>query len=120
MDFEMYVRGCRRTLSTPEELDLEHSIIGLSTEAGELLDALKKHKYYGRPLDVQNLKEEIGDCLWYLAILCDSIDYDFETAMDDNMIKLSVRYPDKFQDVQFRDGIKELSHISDEVGRNNG
>jgi len=44
---------------------LLHGAIGISGEAGELLDAVKKHVFYGKPLDVNNVKEEISDVLWY-------------------------------------------------------
>jgi len=48
-----------------------HAALGINTEVGEYLDALKKHIFYGRPLDEVNLKEELGDMMWYMAILCD-------------------------------------------------
>ena len=50
-----------------------HAVAGIVTEAGELQDALKKHLFYGRPLDRTNLIEELGDLMWYVALLCDEI-----------------------------------------------
>jgi NTP pyrophosphatase (non-canonical NTP hydrolase) len=88
-----------------------HGVIGLSTESGELLDAVKKSLFYGRDLDKQNLREEIGDILWYTALLMDALDYSFEQAMADNIAKLAKRYPDGFKDVLVRDQNDELSHI---------
>jgi NTP pyrophosphatase (non-canonical NTP hydrolase) len=35
------------------------------TEAGELMDGYKRRLVYGSPLDIINIKEEVGDCLWY-------------------------------------------------------
>lgn len=75
---------------------LLHAGIGLSTEAGEFLDALKKHIFYGKDLDRVNLKEEIGDVFWYLAIACDELGVDFEPLMETNIKKLKARYGDKF------------------------
>ncbi len=75
---------------------LLHAGIGLSTEAGEFLDALKKHIFYGKELDRVNLKEEIGDLFWYLAIACDELGVDFEPLMETNIKKLKARYGDKF------------------------
>jgi NTP pyrophosphatase (non-canonical NTP hydrolase) len=40
---------------------IEHAIMGLVTEAGELMDAIKKAKIYGKDLDLVNLVEELGD-----------------------------------------------------------
>ncbi len=107
-----YLESAKRTLSSKEDI-LGHMIVGLSTEAGELLDALKKHKYYGRPLDVQNVKEEIGDCMWYLVQLCEEVGYSLDEAKVDNIAKLKKRYPEKFEDVLDRNQEQELSHIGD-------
>ncbi len=75
---------------------LLHAAMGLTTEAGEFLDALKKHLFYGKPLDLVNLREEIGDIMWYLAIACDALGTDFETEQERNIAKLRKRYPEKF------------------------
>jgi NTP pyrophosphatase (non-canonical NTP hydrolase) len=47
-----------------------HAAMGLVTETAEFLDAFKKHIFYGKPLDKVHLLEEIGDMMWYVAILC--------------------------------------------------
>jgi NTP pyrophosphatase (non-canonical NTP hydrolase) len=75
---------------------LLHAGIGLSTEAGEFLDALKKHIFYGKELDRVNLKEEMGDLFWYLAIACDELGVEFEPLMETNIAKLKARYGEKF------------------------
>ena len=59
MNEKDYLINARKTLSTKEDL-LEHMAYGLITESAEIMDALKKHKFYGRELDVRNLKEEIA------------------------------------------------------------
>jgi NTP pyrophosphatase (non-canonical NTP hydrolase) len=75
---------------------LLHAGIGLSTESGEFLDALKKHIFYGKELDRVNLAEEIGDLFWYLAIASDELKIDFESVMNKNIEKLKARYGEKF------------------------
>lgn len=77
-------------------VDLLHASMGLVTEAGEFQDALKKHIYYNKTLDKTNLKEEIGDILWYCAIALQALDTDFESVMQTNIDKLKARYPSKF------------------------
>jgi NTP pyrophosphatase (non-canonical NTP hydrolase) len=77
-------------------LDLIHASMGLVTEAGEFQDMLKKHLYYGRELDTVNLREEIGDLLWYCAIALEALDTDFQSVMQTNIDKLKARYPEKF------------------------
>lgn len=78
--------------------DLLHAILGISGEAGELVDGFKKHLIYGKPLDVENLREEAGDILWYMALLLRTIDTTFEDVMEMNITKLMIRYPDKYTD----------------------
>lgn len=75
---------------------LVHASMGMQTETAEFTDALKKSLFYGKPLDVTNLKEELGDLLWYVAIAMDELDTDFETEMERVINKLKVRYPEKF------------------------
>jgi NTP pyrophosphatase (non-canonical NTP hydrolase) len=69
MTSRQYLNQCKRTWSPVNDDDLLHCVMGLSTEANELLDALKKSIFYGRELDVRNLKEEMGDIEYYMAII---------------------------------------------------
>ena len=109
MNSKEYIEQAKRTesvnfsdiakrLNTPKMMRLLHGAMGVSTEAGELLDAIKKHVYYGKPLDEVNIFEEIGDLFWYLAILSDELGFDFEKIMAKNIDKLQARYKDKFSE----------------------
>jgi NTP pyrophosphatase (non-canonical NTP hydrolase) len=75
---------------------LMHAAMGIGSEAGEIQDQLKKHLIYGRDLDEQNLKEELGDLLWYVALALDELGSSFEEVMQMNVAKLRVRYPEGF------------------------
>lgn len=75
---------------------LVHAAFGMQTETAEFTDALKKSLFYGKPLDTVNLKEELGDLLWYVALAMDELGTDFETEMTRVITKLKTRYPDKF------------------------
>lgn len=92
-----------------EQVDLIHAGIGLCTESAEFLDALKKFMFYGKPIDKVNLREELGDLTWYMAMALRALDTDFETVMTTNLNKLKVRYPDKFnyENAEIRDLQKE-------------
>ena len=94
MDFQVIADR----LSKKQNTRLLHAAMGISTEAGELLDAMKKHLYYGKPLDKTNLFEEVGDLFWYMAILADELGFDFDEAMKKNIEKLSARYGAKFSE----------------------
>lgn len=75
---------------------IEHAVFGIVTEAGELMDSLKKAKIYGQKLDKVNLVEEAGDVMWYLAILSDALNVSFEDIWDKNIRKLKARFPEKY------------------------
>jgi len=84
--------------SSKQVIRLLHGAMGLVTEAAEILDALKKHIYYGKPLDLVNISEEQGDVEWYQAILSDEVGKDLDAAMETNIAKLKARYGDKFSE----------------------
>ena len=108
MKLDDYIRDVLKTESvrTFEEVDLQvlrglHSVAGLVTEAGELMDAFKKHLFYGQPLDLINVVEELGDLCWYMALMIDvlrhkGVDVTWESIMERNIEKLRARYGDKF------------------------
>ncbi len=77
---------------------LLHGAMGMCTESAELLDALKKHIYYGKELDITNIFEEIGDELWYIALICNELGFKIEDIMETNIKKLAARYPEKFSE----------------------
>ena len=73
-----------------------HYILGLGSETGELQDAVKKYLRDGRPIDPLNVLEECGDIMWYVGQLLAVYGFTFEQAMQANIDKLTVRYPDGF------------------------
>jgi len=85
-------------LKDKRALRLLHGSCGIATEAGELLDAMKKHIFYGKDIDTVNIVEEIGDLMWYSAIILDELGVEFEEVMEKNIKKLQARYGEKFSE----------------------
>lgn len=79
---------------------IEHAAVGIATESGEIMDAIKKAKFYKAGLDKVNIIEEIGDVMWYLAIFCDELKVSFEDVWDKNIRKLKTRYPEKYTNLK--------------------
>jgi NTP pyrophosphatase (non-canonical NTP hydrolase) len=97
MQMNEYQRLALRTAApATDQMHLIHAALGLAGEAGEFADAVKRAAIYGRPLDNLNLKEEIGDILWYCALAAESIGYSLQDIASDNIAKLARRYPEKF------------------------
>ena len=72
--------------------------LGLCGESGEAAEIVKKHFYHGHPVDYDKLKEEIGDCLWCIAVLGNSFGFDLREIAEANIEKLRKRYPDRFSE----------------------
>jgi NTP pyrophosphatase (non-canonical NTP hydrolase) len=72
--------------------------LGLAGETGEIADILKKflHHRNGKPLDIEKMKSELGDVLWYFSILLSTLGLTFEDVMQANADKLRARHPSGF------------------------
>jgi len=75
-----------------------HGAMGLCTESAEFLDTVKKHIFYGKFIDIVNIEEELGDLMWYMAIIMDAMHINPNSVMESNIAKLKKRYGDKFSE----------------------
>lgn len=100
MDFKQYQQQAIRTAKRVERSwDLNHAALGLTGEAGEFADAIKKHVIYNQPLDNANCIEELGDILWYCALAAEALGVDLDEVAALNISKLKLRYPDVYSDL---------------------
>jgi NTP pyrophosphatase (non-canonical NTP hydrolase) len=75
---------------------------GMSAEAGEFTEVVKKIFLQGKPYTEENIfhmKRELGDLCWYLAQACMALDTNFDEVLQMNYEKLSARYPEGSFDV---------------------
>lgn len=75
-----------------------HAAVGMATEGGEILTQLKAHLFYGKELDTENLVEECGDLLWYIALMLSACDTTMSKCMRANIAKLAQRYGELYND----------------------
>jgi|AntRauTorcE11897_2_1112592.scaffolds.fasta_scaffold06550_4 NTP pyrophosphatase (non-canonical NTP hydrolase) len=98
--FDVYQHLARQTAN--EDGSVEHRMVnwalGISGEAGEVADILKKHVFHGHELDKQELSKEIGDILWYLSNLAFELDIFLGDIAEENLKKLMQRYPEGFSE----------------------
>ena len=76
--------------------------LGMSAEAGEFTEVVKKIFLQGKPYSeesVFHMKRELGDIMWYIAQACMALDTNFREIMEMNYEKLSARYPEGAFDV---------------------
>jgi NTP pyrophosphatase (non-canonical NTP hydrolase) len=91
-----YQRLSLRTAGENKGLWLDNAIMGLCGEVGECADLVKKHHFQGHILDQEKLIDELGDVLWYCALLASALEISLESVMQRNIDKLKKRYPDGF------------------------
>lgn len=85
---------------TPRQATALHMAVGVSGEAGELLDAIKKWAIYQKPLDRANVVEELGDIEFFLEGLRQDLDISREETLQHNIEKLSKRYRGSYTDAE--------------------
>ena len=98
MTFEEYQSFCKTTAIYPTNTQLMYPALGLTGEAGEVANKIKKLVRDGVPADWRNSTEfkeqiaaELGDVLWYLSALATDLDMSLGRIAKNNMDKLSSR-----------------------------
>ena len=83
--------------------------VGMSAEAGEFTEVVKKIVFQGKPVNEDNLfhlKRELGDIMWYVMQACMGLGTDLNEIIEMNVEKLASRYPDGAFDVHFSENRK--------------
>lgn len=73
-----------------------NGLFGLSGEVGELTDMVKKWIFHESNFDEEHAKKELGDVMWYVAMICESFNWSLDEIMQMNIDKLKKRYPEGF------------------------
>ena len=128
IDQAKYVNFVRQVTSKPsldsetlverlEELDENANVpqlltaaLGVSAEAGEFTEIVKKIILQGKPYNednIRHMKIELGDVLWYIAQACMALDTTFDELIEMNFQKLTKRYPAGSFDISSSENRKE-------------
>jgi len=87
-------------LDDKQKIDIDprlfHGIIGIATEATEMVEALNTAIHGFEEVDWVNVAEENGDIAWYQSILMDDLNMNWDGVLHAVIAKLKSRYPDKF------------------------
>jgi len=96
MELDDYQRGALRTAAPRDKRnELLHLVLGLAGESGEVAEKFKK---WVRDLDSDEalidrpgIAQELGDVLWYVAVLADYLDLSLDDIATANLAKLAAR-----------------------------
>ena len=97
MDLSLYQEEANRTRNKCSD-ELQNYMLGLIGEVGEFVNYIKKTIYHGHRLEMVKAREELGDILWYLAVLSTVLRIPFEDVAYYNVKKLKKRYPIGYSD----------------------
>ena len=94
-DLDMYQKVALTTAIYPREQAIIYPTLGLTGEAGEVANKVKKIIRDGSDSKdeklVSEIKAEIGDCLWYIAVLANDFDIKLSDIASTNLEKLANR-----------------------------
>lgn len=97
MTNEEYQEDCMRTIKTVFFEDkLTNGAIGLSAESGEVAGIVDKYIFQGHPLNQEHLAEELGDVLFYITVMTNTLGISLDYIMERNVKKRQKRYPQGF------------------------
>lgn len=96
--YDYQVLASRTAKPLEKRDDLLHGSLGLCTEAGEIGTTIKAFAFYNKPLDNENLVEELGDALWFLARVASAAGLSLSSCASQNIQKLQARYPEAYSD----------------------
>lgn len=104
MELNDYQRSALGTARTLDDRDrLLNAALGLAGEAGEVADLVKKMTYHGHFVMSDDIVNELGDLLWYIALAADSLGWSLERVAAKNIQKLAARYPAGFSEQASRE-----------------
>lgn len=86
------------------------AMIGLTSEAGEAQEIVKKCLFQGKPFTPEteeHLKKELGDVMWYWINACRALNLDPNEVIAENVKKLESRYPGGSFDAYYSENRKE-------------
>jgi NTP pyrophosphatase (non-canonical NTP hydrolase) len=93
-----YQKEAMRTAAMNDSLTVRVAVLalGLTGEAGEVAEHIKKWLGHGHGLDMDKVRKELGDVLWYVATLSATLNIQLDEVAAANVVKLRARYPEGF------------------------
>ncbi|MFH0906799.1 MAG: nucleoside triphosphate pyrophosphohydrolase family protein [bacterium] len=97
MDLKEYQKLCKNTAKKYRNKEKEIMTwgLGICGEAGDVAGCIKKTYGQGDNQE-KGTRENLGDTLWYIAMICNFYGWDLEDIMKENVKKLQKRHPKGF------------------------
>jgi len=97
MNLKNYQKLCKETAKKfkRKEDAIINWALGISGEAGDVAGCIKKTMYHGNDQKA-GTRENIGDVMWYIAMICNYYGWNLEDVLEENVKKLKARFPKGF------------------------
>lgn len=106
-DFTRLARRTRNRQPLGGELGAKaNAAMGLTGEAGEVAETMKKELFHGHDTSRDEIEEELGDLLWYASWIADLYGLSLTECMQRNIRKLRTRYPAGFSSEHSRNRVE--------------
>jgi NTP pyrophosphatase (non-canonical NTP hydrolase) len=94
-EYQELAKRTSKKFLTPET-EIATWALGVTGEAGDIASCVKKVFAHKNEAVKQGIKENIGDMLWYAAMICNFFNWNLEDCLKENIEKLKKRYPKGF------------------------
>tara|TARA_Y100000310_G_scaffold344805_1_gene459636 strand:+ start:936 stop:1274 length:339 start_codon:yes stop_codon:yes gene_type:complete len=97
MNLKEYQECCKQTALKYDDKDKEiyNWGLGIAGEAGDVASCIKKTVAHGND-QTSGIKENLGDTMWYIAMICNFYGWNLEDVLQENVQKLEKRFPEGF------------------------
>lgn len=97
MNLSEYQKLCKKTAKKIRNRDKKIMGwgLGIAGEAGDVAGCIKKTVAHSNDQRA-GIRENIGDTMWYMAMICNFYGWNFDEVLAENIEKLRKRYPKGF------------------------
>jgi NTP pyrophosphatase (non-canonical NTP hydrolase) len=128
VEIKEYQEACKKTAKVMEDKDKEicNWGLGVAGEAGDVASCIKKEVFHENKKAKDGIRENIGDMMWYVAMICNFYDWSLDDILSENLEKLNERYSSggfSLKEAQREHTMKKWSGQKDEmevIGGENG
>lgn len=93
-EYQLLCKATAKKFDTPEKEILTWGL-GIAGEAGDVASCIKKTFAHDNDQRA-GIRENIGDSLWYAAMICNFFGWDMQEILNENIEKLKKRFPKGF------------------------
>ena len=108
------MKRLNKTIADNPRESMKYSLMGLIEETGEIIAEIRKPLFKGnfheKTLDIENIRSELGDLMWYITLICKDYNINIEQFENIERNERSVQLPKR----------EELIRVAIDMGQATG